>query len=114
MHVDDEIARLRIIDGPLGGAAPSLEGTGIIGKDANDVETREVFEFNLARQILEFPAKYEVEELFAHGVPAFVVFDFGRVMGQIGARVKAGCGQFEDVPAIRSMGMKLTRSKSAA
>jgi hypothetical protein len=37
MHMHDEIAHLRVVDGALGGALPGVIGLFVIWKDADDV-----------------------------------------------------------------------------
>jgi hypothetical protein len=65
--VDDEVAGLRVVDGPLGGPAPRLMGLGVVGVDADDVELGEILEVG-AVEALELAAENEVKELLAgHG-----------------------------------------------
>ena len=62
MHMHNEIAHLRVVDGALGGALSGVIGLFVIRKDANDVEIVGIFEFG-ALQVLEFTAEDEMQKL---------------------------------------------------
>jgi hypothetical protein len=59
MEVDDDIFHLGVVDGALGSAAPGVEGAGIIGEEADEIDRGEV-EIEPAR-ILDPAAEDEVE-----------------------------------------------------
>ena len=44
MHMNDEITHLRVVDGALGGALPGIVRLGVVGKDTDDVEIRQILE----------------------------------------------------------------------
>ena len=44
VHVDDEVAHVRVVDAALGGRLPGLVGFGVVGEDADDVERLDVGE----------------------------------------------------------------------
>ena len=67
MQMDDEITPVGVVDAALCRRAPSLEGGGVVGKDADDVERRRIGEHGLAR-VGQLAAEHEMEEMFDHGL----------------------------------------------
>ena len=66
MHMDDEIAHLRVVDRLLRCTLPGSMGFGVVRKDADDVEFIEIAEIN-AIQRRQLATEDEVEELFGFG-----------------------------------------------
>src|SRR5690349_18451377 len=66
MHVDNEIAHVRVVDGLLGLRLPGCVSCRIVGINAHNVEPVEILELDLG-EILELAAKYEMKQLLARG-----------------------------------------------
>lgn len=62
MQVNDEIAHQRVVDGALRRALPRRVRRLVIGKDADDVETRQIAEF-VTVEILELATENKMQQL---------------------------------------------------
>ena len=62
VHVDNEIAHVRLVNRGLGFAAPCVMGGGIVRKNANDIEAFNIRELNSGR-IFQAATEYQVEQL---------------------------------------------------
>jgi len=64
MQMRHEITHMRIVHCCLRLGFPGLDGRGVVGKKADDIDLGQIAKFGAA-QILEFATEYKVEELFA-------------------------------------------------
>jgi hypothetical protein len=64
MH--DEIADMRVVNGPVCGVFPGIEGLGVIGIDADDVERLEIAELYFVQRG-KLSSEHEVKQLLPLG-----------------------------------------------
>src|ERR1051326_6643218 len=62
MQMDDEIPRLRLVDGELRLGLPRRRGRGVVRKNADDVQLARVLEPHVVEP-LELAAEYQVQQL---------------------------------------------------
>ena len=60
--MSDEIAHMRVIDGPLGLGLPCVIGLFVVGEDADDVQIADVLELGF-RRINQFATKDEMQAI---------------------------------------------------
>src|SRR5262249_34855788 len=87
MHVHDEIAHVRVVDGLLRLRLPGSVSGGVIGIDANDVQLVEISELD-AVHIGELAAENEMQQL-----PACRLIRHSPVPRAFVDRIVASCGQ---------------------
>ena len=67
MHMDDEIAHVRIVDGLLGLRLPGRIGGRVVRVDADDVELVEIPEL-VAAKLGQLAAEHQMEQLPSGGL----------------------------------------------